>query len=325
MYNLKELPEDFIVQEFPQRNFSEEGKYLVCLLKKKNYNTEDAVQAICKALGTVRRNISYAGNKDRKAVTHQYISLYMGSKERIENLDLKDIFLKPIGRINSPISLGDLKGNKFTIIVRNLEKDVSPKNIDKFPNYYDEQRFSKNNVRIGRAIIKKDFKSAADIIANEDYKYGNLVKTVLEKEPHNFIGSLQELPSKILLIYVHSYQSYLWNLEAEKYLEKNPDSEQRDLPLVGFYEPEDEESRQITDSILKEENLVYRDFIVREIPSISMEGSTRKLFCNIFDLEFGKLEDDELNPGKKKLLVKFFLEKGSYATMAIKYLFNLKN
>jgi len=80
MYELKKIPEDFIVKEVADRTFGPEGKYLVCLLKKKNYNTEDAVQAICKALGAVRKNISYAGNKDRKAVTYQHISLYIENK-----------------------------------------------------------------------------------------------------------------------------------------------------------------------------------------------------------------------------------------------------
>lgn len=324
MYQLKKIPKDFIVEEIPQKEFSDNGDYLICKLKKKNYNTEDAVQTICRVLGIARRNLSYAGSKDRNAVTYQYISLYKGSKERIEQLELKDIILEPVGRSKAPLSLGDLKGNKFIITIRNITDDFEPKKLKAFPNYYDSQRFSKNNVKIGRAIIKRDFELAAKTIMNEDYKYGDLIKQVLDKEPNNFIGALQEIPPKILLIYVHAYQSYLWNKQIKEYLDSNQNSEQKDVPLIGFYEPEDDFFKEIIENILQEEEITYRDFIVREIPSLTVEGSCRKLFCDIKDLSISELQTDELNEGMKKVVVKFFLGKGSYATMAIKHIMGKK-
>lgn len=53
-----------------------------------------------------------------------------------------------------------------------------------------------------------------------------------------------------------------------------------------------------------------------------LEGSSRKALVEVKDLEVNPLEKDELNPGKKKVVLKFFLTKGSYATMVIKKLLN---
>lgn len=319
MYELKKVPEDFIVEEIPVREFEEDGIYLICLMRKINYNTEDAVQTLSRALGTTRKNISYAGTKDRNAVTYQYISLFKGTKERIQNLKLKDISLEIVGRSNAPLSLGDLKGNNFEITVRNLESDSKINKITKFPNYFDKQRFSVQNIDIGRAIVKKDYKEACGLIAN-DFQYGRMIKQTLDKESTNYIRALHQMPIKILLIFVHAYQSFLWNKTVEEYLRIEQDHKEN-IPLIGFTDLEDDDLKPILDKILKKEDITNRDFIIREIPHISLEGTERKLFMNIENLEIGNLEADELNKGKKKVKIKFFLEKGSYATMAIKHLF----
>jgi tRNA(Glu) U13 pseudouridine synthase TruD len=61
-----------------------------------------------------------------------------------------------------------------------------------------------------------------------------------------------------------------------------------------------------------------RDFILRDFPEISLEGDYRKVIIQLIDLEISDADEDELNIGKKKIIVEFFLEKGAYATMAIK-------
>jgi len=51
----------------------------------------------------------------------------------------------------------------------------------------------------------------------------------------------------------------------------------------------------------------------------------RKMFVKINNLEIGKLEDDDLNNGMKKVKIKFSLPKGSYATIAVKAMIGYKN
>ena len=315
MYKLKQIPEDFIVKEVSERKFTEEGIYLVCLMTKKNYNTEDAIRTICRALKVIRKNVSYAGTKDRNAITHQYISFFKGREDRIKDLQLKDITLEIIGRTNTPLSLGDLKGNNFEIMVRNIDK--APKKLDKFLNYYDSQRFSENNVEVGRKIVKKDFEGACNIL-KDDHVYGDLIKNELKKSSKNFSTAIRQLPPKILLLYVHAYQSYIWNKTVEQLGEEAPNK----VPLIGFgTDLDDSDTSKTIKKIMEDEKITFRDFIIREIPEASLEGTNRNTYMNIENLEISQLEDDELNTDKKKVLVKFFLEKGAYATMAIKHIF----
>lgn len=319
MYTLKQIPEDFIVKEIPDREFGEEGIYMICILKKKNYNTEDALQQLAKALNTTRKNIGFAGTKDRNAITQQHISLFKGSIQRIQELKLKDIELIPAGRSKQPLSLGDLKGNEFIITIRNLESNTKIKKLDKFPNFFDSQRFSGNNVEIGKLIVQKKFKDAC-ILLEKDSKHSIPIKEALEKQPNNYVNAIQSLPEKLLLLFLHAFQSKIWNETLEQYLKTKTKHQKEKVPLVGFEEIEDKELKKIILEILEREGINQREFIIREIPSLTLEGSERKTHAEIHNLKIGKLEDDELNKGKKKILLSFWLDKGSYATMAIKYL-----
>ncbi len=315
---LKHKPEDFKVEEIPDREFLDKGNYLILRLTKKNYNTEDAVQAISRKLGISRKNIGYAGTKDRNAITTQIISIYKGSKERILGLELKDISLEYIGYSNAPVSLGDLKGNKFIITIRNMDKEKKIQEKKKIPNYYDEQRFSGNNARIGKHLIKKEFEEAAELL-KKDHKYGETIRERLRENPNDYINAIKTIPRKIIQIYLHAYQSLIWNKTVEKYLEK--EREQEKIPIVGFAtEIESEEIKKIVEEIMMEENITYRDFILREFREISLEGNNRQLYQEIEGLEIGRLEEDEEHPGKNKVTVKFILGKGSYATITVKEL-----
>jgi tRNA pseudouridine13 synthase len=158
---IKQKTEDFKVKEVIDLEIKESGSYSYIILEKKNYNTLDAIKKLAKTLNLKEKNFGYAGNKDKKAITQQYVSILNLKKEKLENLKIKDIKIKFPGYGNKRICLGDLKGNEFKIIVRDVKK--KPKS-DFIENYFDEQRFSKNNVEIGKLIIKKQFKKACELL-----------------------------------------------------------------------------------------------------------------------------------------------------------------
>ncbi len=309
---LKQIPEDFIVIEIPN-DFSGEGPYQIYELTKVNYNTEDAVEAVVKALGIKRKQVSYAGNKDRNAITKQFISLKKVSKEKVESINLKDIQLVFKGYSNKPVYLGDLKGNKFEITIRGLKEKINIEKNVKIPNFYDTQRFSEYNHIIGKALIKRDFEKATNYIIKSSTKYGKVMRTHLDNNPNDYVNALKKIPTRVLQIYLYSYQSFLWN----KLANKNLGEENNFLPIPGF----GTETKDYKD-IFKEEEINERDFILREFPEISMEGSQRKLYSEVNDLRISDYEKDDLNPGYK-LKISFSLGKGSYATMVVKHL--LKN
>jgi len=322
-YKIKQTPEEFIVREIPTFKPIASGSYLIFLLKKKDYNTETAVQRVADALRIPRKNMGYAGSKDRQAVSEQFISIRGVPREKAESVNLKDISLKFVGFSKEKISLGELEGNEFEIVVRNITN--APKQVSRIVNYFGEQRFSTNNAEIGKAIIKKDFKKAIETLLEHTGKEEDRIRSYLLAHKNDYVGALKTIPWKNLTLYVHSYQSKIWNNAAKKIVEERlaPAGNTTTLPIVGFAtELKDDNAGRIIREIMEEEGVTQQDFIIRAIPELSVDGDERKLYTAINGLSIGELEDDELNSGKKKVLLKFSLGKGSYATEAIKEMFH---
>lgn len=305
MYKIKQKPEDFLVKEISTVKCSKQGKYTYFWMKKKNYNTLRAVEMIAKQLKIPLKKLGFAGNKDRKAVTEQMCSVENVSESRLKSIDLKDISIEFKGKGDEPICLGDLEGNSFEIVVRNI--DSIPKLQTGFINYFGEQRFSTNNALIGKSIIKKDFKTAVELVLEGSGEVEKKVKEFLEQNPNNYVGGLKCVPKKILSLYVHAYQSLLWNKQAERTQEKI-------VPIVGF-------ATEIDKEIMENEKITTRDFVIKQIPQLSSEGGERDRIVEAKNISISELESDEMNKGKQKVLIKFVLPKGSYATEYVKNLF----
>lgn len=168
---LRTTAEDFLVEEIPHERKQTSGPFLICRLTKKNWELQHAVKEIAKRLGISHRRIGWAGTKDRNAVTTQWISLYDVTPERAAAVYLKDITLEPITRSNEGLSLGDLQGNRFAIVIRDPDPEdlagrvysVSETVAAGIPNYFGLQRFGAIRPvthRVGEWILKGDYEQA---------------------------------------------------------------------------------------------------------------------------------------------------------------------
>ena len=318
---LKQIPEDFIVEEIPLVKPSEEGDYFLYKLKKKYYNTETIIQNLSKKYNIQRKLFSYSGTKDKNAVTTQYFSV----KKELPNIKEENYEIKKLGKIKKPLSLGDHLGNRFIITIKDIDK--SPEYKTEFINYFGEQRFGKHNFEIGLALLKKDFQTAVSLVDLHE------VQQHLVNNPNDYIGALQKVPFKILKIYVHSVQSFFWNKIAEKI-------DVEEIPFIAFdteFENKAQDKQSLSghrnskgisseiekeyEKLLGKYSLSQRDFVIRQFQNLTPQGDTRKRIAQVKELKIGKLESDELNENKKKVIVEFILPKGSYATVFIKSLF----
>lgn len=169
---LKKSPGDFRVDEIYGDIKMTGGPYLICELEKTNWDLQKAVKEISKVLGVSHRRIGWAGTKDKRAVTKQFISIYGVSREEIGNIRIKDISLKVVGEANSQISLGDLKGNNFDITISDIDpEDPSPVLEEVsgtsakggIPNYFGIQRFGAMRPvthLTGFRILRGDYREA---------------------------------------------------------------------------------------------------------------------------------------------------------------------
>jgi len=274
------------------------GKFLYFRLLKQDVSSIEALRRLSVVWHVPFGSLSCAGIKDKKAVSEQICSVYGVARERIEQTVLQNIKIIFLGYGDEPVHLGQLEGNKFRIVVRNL--DNLPKIVPKFRNLFGNQRFSVSNADIGRHIVRREFKEAASLIIGLYPK--------IQLQGSDYVGALRRLPRRLLLFFIHAYQSLLWNKAA---MLSNADV----LPIVGFgTEVNDDVTRQI----LADEKLKPSDFVIRELPEVSAEGSERAVWVEVKDLKVGSLEPDECFPGKNKVQLEFFLPKGCYATEFIR-------
>ena len=178
---LRSTPEDFQVYEIPlEQKGGTTGPYLICTLEKTNWELQHAVKEIAKRLGISHRRIGWAGTKDRNAVTRQWISIYNITAEQVAAVRLRDILLEPVGHANRALSLGDLLGNRFDLVIRdcesmNLREPVPPITrtiADGVPNYFGLQRFGVIRPvthRVGEWILRGDYEQAVVTYIGQEY------------------------------------------------------------------------------------------------------------------------------------------------------------
>jgi tRNA pseudouridine13 synthase len=343
---IKEIPQDFIVVEKLDIHIdSNELKYAIYELTKKQTNTIQAVDIITKKLNLGNKDIGFAGIKDKQAITTQIISIPNIAKAQVTKvLELSNewIQLKHLGYCNRPVGTDMLLGNQFTIKVSgiHINHHNSNQKISETKktiiNYFGEQRFSIDNAIIGKAIVQKNFKLATDLLKGTQKTYNEkIIGEHLEKNPQDYVGALRKLPRQTLNLLIHAYQSLLWNKTIARILDLEEESKEdnyiaictdteklkrlpQKIPLVGFfYEPSDW-AINVQDTIaqiLKEEQITPRDFINRQLTEATESGAVREVFTDITELQI-KL----LNQTQTEYEISFFLPKGSYATVALRFL-----
>lgn len=134
-----------------QTNSRHAHKFCHFVLFKQNKDTMECISLLAKMLRMNTKNFSYAGTKDRRATTVQKICVQYTRSERLSGLNrrLKCIALGNFSYSETGLNLGDLKGNEFTIVIRDVV-NKSDGDIDEactslkergFINYFGLQRF----------------------------------------------------------------------------------------------------------------------------------------------------------------------------------------
>lgn len=172
---IKARPEDFVVEEVPLYEASGEGTHVYFRMEKAGLATMAAIDQLARALGRPSRDFGYAGLKDADAVTRQMVSIEHLDPARLERLSLQRIRILDVSRHQNKLKLGHLKGNRFTIRVR----DVDPARVDDVremlqvlcrrgvPNYFGSQRFGLrgDTWRTGRAMLRHEPEEAVGLMA----------------------------------------------------------------------------------------------------------------------------------------------------------------
>ena len=206
---LRDRPADFCVSELER--FETEpldaapGPYphVVFRARLRNWDTNDFAAALSDRLGISRERVSWAGTKDKRAVTTQLFSVQGIDPERIEAIDpdaLDGATVEVLGRAGRAIEFGDLAGNRFEITVRDAdgtdriddvtgslasfagatddrpdpdEDDESNCRTVGVPNYFGQQRFGSLRPithEVGLAVVRGEWEAAVRTYVAEPFE-----------------------------------------------------------------------------------------------------------------------------------------------------------
>ena len=152
--------EDFVVDEIPLFEPAGEGDHVMLLIRKRGLNTREVAGRLARQAGVPIREVGFAGLKDRVAVTTQWFSLHLPDDTGMdwEALDGDDLQVLARRRHRWKLQRGDLKGNRFRLLVRELAGDearlaslLEAIRRNGVPNYFGEQRFGRDCANLVRA------------------------------------------------------------------------------------------------------------------------------------------------------------------------------
>jgi len=260
---VRSSPEDFRVDEVYEDLRYEGGRYLILEVEKKNWDTHHLVREISRQLRISQKRISWAGTKDKRAVTRQRISIMNLDESELKNITLPDLKIKVLGRTNRSVGLGDLLGNRFKITIRDLtcpepksrlaaitDEIASLKGV---LNYFGVQRFGDTRPvthKVGEALVRGDMEGAVFTYLAMPFP-GELERTkeareqlwqsrdvslalksfpgylhhelamlnFLVEHPRDYAHAFDVLSLNLRRLFVHAYQSYLFNKILSKRLE----------------------------------------------------------------------------------------------------------
>jgi tRNA pseudouridine13 synthase len=153
-------PQDFVVVESLGFEPTGEGEHAFLTIQKEGRNTEDVARTLAHHANIPRKAVSYAGLKDRKAVTTQYFSVHLPGQPDPDWSEIADsgISVLAVTRHQKKLKRGALKKNHFQLMIRNISgvKDRIEQRLQHIgsngvPNYFMSQRFGHNAANLDQA------------------------------------------------------------------------------------------------------------------------------------------------------------------------------
>lgn len=213
---LKRYVEDFVVDEISRHPPEDpSGRFTIAKVTSTNWETNRLVRQMARQLGISRNRISFAGTKDKRAVTSQLIC-FEAPLEQVLGLRMHQVLVEGAYRSKKNLTIGDLIGNAFKIKVRDCAfrddglraaASATLGRLDAlggFPNFFGVQRFG--SLRpithiVGRHIVRGEFEQACMAYAAnpvpEESEEARSARLFIQ-ETKDFASALKMLPRQLM-------------------------------------------------------------------------------------------------------------------------------
>jgi len=161
---MRERVEDFVVEEVPRYPFSGGGEHTCLFVEKTGLSTIEAVRRLARALGRREKDFGFAGHKDARAVTRQWLTVPRLPEVEAWQLQIPGIRLLEVNRHRNRLKTGHLAGNRFEIVLRGVLENAEETAARVFnllerrgvPNYFGAQRFGSrgDSDLVGREMVR---------------------------------------------------------------------------------------------------------------------------------------------------------------------------
>ena len=322
---IRTYPEDFQVDEIPLFEPSGQGEHVFLQIKKTSENTDWVACQLAKIAGVKRRDVSYAGLKDRHAITTQWFSVWLPGKEapNWQAVLPETVELLHETRHQRKLKRGSLKGNHFKLILRDFNGDESElaATVERIkeqgvPNYFGGQRFGHNNFNIKKAEqwlsgdfkIKDRQKRSFYLSAARSWIFNHILSERVKESTWN-----QALPGDVFML-GESNACFCETLSDEitqrvKQREIHPSG-----PLWGKGECLSQGQVAAFEKNIAEQFVCFREGLEKK----GLKQQRRSLRLSVKNLDYTYKSPDTVQ-------ITFSLPSGSYATMVLSEIGDVKS
>lgn len=319
---MRVLTEDFFVDEILGFEPTGQGEHLFVHIRKRERTTDQVAGQLARAAGVSRSAVSYAGMKDKWALTQQWFSVHLpGQSLELPLGELETgVDVLSTARHDKKLRRGALRGNHFRLRLRETSAPVSSVSerlvrIARYgvPNYFGEQRFGRDgdNVEQARAMLAGQFRprgrSLRGILlsAARSHLFNLVLAERLRQENWSCAidGDLMMLDGRNSLFPVAGVDELIRNRTSA--LEIHPSG-----PLSGRGGTQPEGLA----AALEQQVLSAETGLVEGLAAAGLDSARRALRLRVVDLAWHFPAADEVE-------LEFSLPAGAYATSVVRELF----
>jgi len=311
---------DFKVYEILPFEPCGEGEHLYIHIRKTGANTNYVARELAKYFKVKENMVSYAGLKDRFAITEQWFGIHLPGKKSYDlaKLAIEGVEVIKVKRHNKKLRIGDLQGNRFELILRNVSqvKEVMERwqqiISEGVPNYFGEQRFGINGGNLPKALelfagadVKDKKKRGMYLSAARSFLFNSIIDKRIEQ------GTFNQLVSGDACMLANS-QSVFKVPVVNKELTQRLDKHEIDITASMWGAGE---LMTTDDALILEQNIGEQyDEFCQGLVRLGLKQERRKIRLVPSNTNFTLAGD--------YVKLEFCLPAGSYATTVLKELVN---